>query len=174
MKKDFILAVNKHNLPKVRITLVNSLNSNPTGVEFKEMLTFAQEHLDDLFEDNREAYYDVPPKEKWDTTFMDKVADDLEMNFSVEKLAFYQAVIEEVRKDDIETILTGQQNRAPRYDFGPNNTTVNYKKAGLAVTTGGAVLSIVGICKGITLLTLLGGAVLIGGVLICLKSSNRK
>ena len=174
MKKDFILAVNEHNLPKVRIALVNSLNSNPTGVEFKEMLTFAQAHLDDLFEDNREAYYDVPPKEKWDNAFMDKVADDLEMNFSVEKLAFYQAVIEEVRKVDIETILTGQQNKALRSDSCSNIATANYKKAGIAVSTGGAVLTIVGICKGITLLTIIGGAVLIGGVLICLKSSNRK
>lgn len=173
MKEEYILAVDNKNLAKVRISLVNSLNSNPTGEEFKGMLTYAKNHLENLFEENREAYYDVPPKEEWDTIFMDRVADDLEMNFSIEKLAFYQAVIEEVRKNDIQVILSRRQNNVSVIDQPSKSKKVQYK-TGIAVSTGGAILSIVGICKGITLLTIIGSAVLIGGVLICLKSSKRK
>lgn len=173
MKQEYIIAVDNHELAKVRIALVNSLNSNPTGEEFKEMLTYAKNHLDDLFEENREAYYDVPAEDDWDTTFMDRVADDLEMNFSIEKLAFYQVVIEKVRKNDIETILSSRHNTMSAIDH-PSKSKNLHAKTGIAVSTGGAILSIVGICKGITLLTIIGSAVLIGGVLICLTSSKRK
>ncbi|MDE7414557.1 MAG: hypothetical protein K2N05_12330 [Muribaculaceae bacterium] len=171
MTQRFIQAVNDRKLNAVRIALINSLNSNPTGDEFNEMLEYANARLDDLFEENKEAYYDIIPEDEWNVDFMDKVANDLEMNFSVEKLAFYKAVIEKVRANDIVSIRT--RNASNHEPFSDNRRN-RVKKVGITVATGGAVLTVVGICKGISLLTLIGSAILIGGVTIAIKSTIRK
>lgn len=82
MKQDFINAVENKNLAKVRISLSNELLLDPRGNTFGEMLSFAMSHISNLFEENKEANYSVPPQEAWNQEFLFEVKSDLDSNFS--------------------------------------------------------------------------------------------
>ena len=163
MKQKFIESVKSGDVRKVRLSLSNELLLDPRGKAFAEMLNYAKANLSNLFEENREARYEVLPKEQWDEKFLFTVKSDLDSNFSVEKLAFYQAVIEIVGKDKMKSNSHQPKEKAKR----------SKKTVSMSVATGGAVLTIVGLCVGKTLLTLVGGAVLIGGVLITINDSRK-
>ena len=176
MKQKFIESVKSGDVRKVRLSLSNELLLDPRGKAFAEMLNYAKANLSNLFEENREARYEVLPKEQWDEDFLFTVKNDLDSNFSVEKLAFYQAVIEVVGKDkmaslDKEDKQTKMQTSRPHQPKGKAKRSK--KTVSMSVATGGAVLTIVGLCVGKTLLTLVGGAVLIGGVLITINDSRK-
>ena len=169
MKQKFIESVKSGDVRKVRLSLSNELLLDPRGKAFAEMLNYAKANLSNLFEENREARYEVLPKEQWDENFLFTVKSDLDSNFSVEKLAFYQAVIEIVGKDKMASLDEEEKNAKMQKSSShqPREKAKRSKKTvSMSVATGGAVLTIVGLCVGKTLLTLVGGEVLIGGVLI--------
>ena len=176
MKQKFIESVKSGDVRKVRLSLSNELLLDPRGKAFAEMLNYAKANFSNLFEENKEAGYEVLPKEQWDEDFLFTVKNDLDSNFSVEKLAFYQAVIEIVGKDkmasldeeDKKTKMQKSSSHQPKGKAKRSKKTVS-----MSVATGGAVLTIVGLCVGKTLLTLVGGAVLIGGVLITINDSRK-
>lgn len=176
MKQKFIESVKSGDVRKVRLSLSNELLLDPRGKAFAEMLNYAKANLSNLFEENREARYEVLPKEQWDENFLFTVKSDLDSNFSVEKLAFYQAVIEIVGKDKMASLDEGEKNAKMQKSSShqPREKAKRSKKTvSMSVATGGAVLTIVGLCVGKTLLTLVGGAVLIGGVLITINDSRK-
>lgn len=110
MKQKFIESVKSGDVRKVRLSLSNELLLDPRGKAFAEMLNYAKANLSNLFEENREARYEVLPKEQWDENFLFTVKSDLDSNFSVEKLAFYQAVIEIVGKDKMASLDEEEKN----------------------------------------------------------------
>ena len=176
MKQKFIESIKSGDVRKVRLSLSNELLLDPRGKAFAEMLNYAKANLSNLFEENREARYEVLPKEQWDENFLFTVKSDLDSNFSVEKLAFYQAVIEIVGKDKMASLDEEEKNAKMQKSSShqPREKAKRSKKTvSMSVATGGAVLTIVGLCVGKTLLTLVGGAVLIGGVLITIKDSRK-
>lgn len=176
MKQKFIESVKSGDVRKVRLSLSNELLLDPRGKAFAEMLNYAKANLSNLFEENREARYEVLPKEQWDEKFLFIVKSDLDSNFSVEKLAFYQAVIEIVGKDKMASLDEEEMNAKIQKSSShqPKGKAKRSKKTvSMSVATGGAVLTIVGLCVGKTLLTLVGGAVLIGGVLITINDSRK-
>lgn len=176
MKQKFIKSVKSGDVRKVRLSLSNELLLDPRGKAFAEMLNYAKANLSNLFEENREARYEVLPKKQWDENFLFTVKSDLDSNFSVEKLAFYQAVIEIVGKDKMASLDEEEKNAKMQKSSShqPREKAKRSKKTvSMSVATGGAVLTIVGLCVGKTLLTLVGGAVLIGGVLITINDSRK-
>lgn len=174
MDTDFIKDVDNGNVKSVRLDLSNELLMDPRGETFKEMLTYAKSKLPNLFEENKEANYSVPPQEEWNEDFLFVVKNDLDSNFSIEKIAFYQAVIEKVGKAKAEKLE--QEEKKPviqsTVSTQPRRKKVVVKPVTATVTTGGAVLTIVGLCLGKTLLTILGGAVLVGGVMLILNDNK--
>lgn len=176
MKQKFIESVKSGDVRKVRLSLSNELLLDPRGKAFAEMLNYAKANLSNLFEENREARYEVLPKEQWDENFLFIVKSDLDSNFSVEKLAFYQAVIEIVGKDKMASLDEEEMNAKIQKSSShqpKGKAKCSKKTVSMSVATGGAVLTIVGLCVGKTLLTLVGGAVLIGGVLITINDSRK-
>ena len=176
MKQKFIESIKSGDVRKVRLSLSNELLLDPRGKAFAEMLNYAKANLSNLFEENREARYEVLPKEQWDEDFLFTVKNDLDSNFSVEKLAFYQAVIEIVGKDKMASLDEEEKNAKMQKSSShqPREKAKRSKKTvSMSVATGGAVLTIVGLCVGKSLLTLVGGAVLIGGVLITINDSRK-
>lgn len=158
------------------MSLSNELLLDPRGKTFTQMLNYAKDNLSNLFEENKEAGYDVLPKEQWDEEFLFTVKNDLDSNFSVEKLAFYQAVIEIVGKDKMASLDEEEKEakmQTERVPLSKKNVKRSRKTVSMSVATGGAVLTIVGLCVGKTLLTLVGGAVFIGGVLITINDSRK-
>ena len=171
MKQEFLNAVADRNLAKVRMSLTNELLLDPRGKFFSEMLSYAMTNLPNLFDENREAEYTVPPQENWDKEFMLKVKNDLDSNFSKEKLAFYEAVVKAVGRNKAIDIEKEEQRKREQRRTGSTEQghTQQYhiNKAYATVSAGGATLALVGLVAGKTLLTVVGGAVLIvGGVII--------
>ena len=176
MKQKFIESVKSGDVRKVRLSLSNELLLDPRGKAFAEMLNYAKANLSNLFEENRDARYEVLPKEQWYENFLFTVKSDLDSNFSVEKLAFYQAVIEIVGKDKMASLDEEEKNAKMQKSSSHQSREKakrSKKTVSMSVATGGAVLTIVGLCVGKTLLTLVGGAVLIGGVLITINDSRK-
>ena len=176
MKQTFIESVKSGDVEEVRLALSNELLLDPRGKTFAEMLNYAKANFSNLFEENKEAGYEVLPKEQWDEDFLFTVKNDLDSNFSVEKLAFYQTVIEIVGKDKMASLDEEDKNAKMQKSshHQPREKAKRSKKTvSMSVATGGAVLTIVGLCVGKTLLTLVGGAVLIGGVLITINDSRK-
>ena len=155
MKQKFIESVKSGDVRKVRLSLSNELLLDPRGKAFAEMLNYAKANLSNLFEENREARYEVLPKEQWDENFLFIVKSDLDSNFSVEKLAFYQAVIEIVGKDKMASLDEEEMNakiQKPSSHQPKGKAKRSKKTVSMSVATGGAVLTIVGLCVGKTLL----------------------
>ena len=176
MKQKFIESVKCGDVRKVRLSLSNELLLDPRGKSFAEMLKYAKANLSNLFDENKEARYEVLPKDQWNEEFLFKVKSDLDSNFSVEKLAFYQAVIEVVGKEKMASLDKEEKNakmQTERPQLPQKNAKRSRKTVSMSVATGGAVLTIVGLCVGKTLLTLVGGAVLIGGVLVTINDSRK-
>ena len=176
MKQKFIESVKCGDVRKVRLSLSNELLLDPRGKSFAEMLKYAKANLSNLFDENKEARYEVLPKDQWNEEVLVKVKSDLDSNFSVEKLAFYQAVIEVVGKEKMASLDKEEKNakmQTERPQLPQKNAKRSRKTVSMSVATGGAVLTIVGLCVGKTLLTLVGGAVLIGGVLVTINDSRK-
>lgn len=104
MDRAFIQAVNDNNLLRVRLLLTNELLLDPRGESFDEMLLFAQTNIPNLFEVNTEANYSIPPQNNWDMNFLFTVKNDLDNNFSKEKITFYKTVIKNVCKSKAEKL----------------------------------------------------------------------
>ena len=168
MKQEFVAAVAEKNLAKVRISLTNELLLDPRGTTFSEMLTYAISNIPNLFEQNKEANYTVPPQEEWNKEFMFKVKNDLDSNFSREKLAFYETIVKTVGKSKGEEIDKEERGaREQRQSKKQQDKERHINKTYATVSAGGATLALVGLVAGKTLLTVVGGAALIvGGVLL--------
>ena len=152
MDEKFICAVEEKNVKVVRMMLSNELLLDPRGGTFDEMLYYGKERLDNLFESNEPAKFDIPTdKEKW--TGRDKA----------------QQLDKEVEKQKNKTERTNNNGKSAAI---PKRKTIN--KRGIFVTTSGAILTVVGLCAGKTLITLLGGMVVIGGVVLIVKRKEDK
>lgn len=177
MKKTFIEAVENHKLSRVRISLSNELLLDPRGKTFGEMLSFAMSRLPDLFDENKEANYSVPPQNEWSQEFLYTVKNDLDSNFSKEKLAFYETVAKYVGKDKAEEINSFEEQEKEKR-FENNEQTITNNKATSSwgekidkphaiVTSCGATLMVVGLIAGKSMITIAGGtALVVGGILL--------
>lgn len=176
MKQEFKNAVVEKNLAKVRMSLTNELLLDPRGNSFSEMLSYAMESLPELFEDNKEADYTVPPQEEWNKEFMFQVKNDLDSNFSKEKLAFYEAVVKYVGRNKVIDINKEEQKQRFQKSQEHAQKTPSqrsYNKTYATVSAGGATLAIIGLVAGKTLLTVVGGVALVVGGVLLLNDKNK-
>ena len=91
MDSKFIDAVQSKKLVRVRLALSNELMLDPRGVTFSEMLRYAESNLSSLYQDDDGKIYDNE-KSKWSEDFLYDLKNGLDLNFSREKLALYEAV----------------------------------------------------------------------------------
>ena len=91
MDEKFICAVEEKNVKVVRMMLSNELLLDPRGGTFDEMLYYGKERLDNLFESNEPAKFDIPTdKEKWTDEVVSKMKRELNMNFLKGNYLFIQ------------------------------------------------------------------------------------
>ena len=101
MNKNFIAAVEAKDLVSVRVFLSNELMLDPRGASFDKMLQYARANLEGLFEPDDGVSYPEDP-EKWDENLLFAVKNDLDANFSRERLAFYAKMAPVVLKEKCE------------------------------------------------------------------------
>ena len=178
MKAKFIKAVDEGNTLRVRLFLVNELMLDPRGRSFNEMLDYAQTHLAGLFEssDGKEYSQGV---EDWNKDFLFELKNDLDTNFSKERIEFYAKVAKYVLRDKVEQLNKEEEEQKNKDKRRHGNVRSEHysssskKKAYAGVTAGGVVLTVAGLCAQKAILASLGVAgIVIGGVLLYKESQK--
>lgn len=91
MKAKFIKAVESGDLVSVRLFIANELMLDPRGKSFSEMRNFAESKFTNLYDaDDAKSYPSV--KTEWNEELLFSIKNDLDDNFSKEKLAIYENV----------------------------------------------------------------------------------
>lgn len=160
MEQRFIQAVAAKNLIRTRLSISNELMLDPRGKTFKEMVSYAEAKLPDLYlEDDGKLYDDNTSK--WDDEFLCDLKNDLDLLFSKEKLAVYEKVTKFVLKEKAKKLEEEEQNLA----IQSNSTLKKYAYSGL--TIGSAAAAITGLYHSRNVLSTLGfTGVVIGGLLL--------
>lgn len=172
MKVKFIKAVESRDLVSVRLFIANELMLDPRGKSFAEMKNFAEAKFDNLYDpDNAKSYSSV--KTDWNEELLFSIKNDLDDNFSKEKLAVYESVAKYVLKDKAEELDKEEASRSARTTttYNSENTSRTQrrsnKKLYTCITVGGAAIAVTGLCLSRVALASLGLAgVVIGGILL--------
>lgn len=172
MKVKFIKAVESRDLVSVRLFIANELMLDPRGKSFTEMKNFAEAKFDNLYDpDNAKSYSSV--KTDWNEELLFSIKNDLDDNFSKEKLAVYESVAKYVLKDKAEELDKEEASRSARTTTTSNSENTgrtqrrNNKKLYTCITVGGAAIAVTGLCLSRVALASLGLAgVVIGGILL--------
>lgn len=172
MKVKFIKAVESGDLVSVRLFIANELMLDPRGKSFAEMKNFAEAKFDNLYDpDNAKSYSSV--KTDWNEELLFSIKNDLDDNFSKEKLAVYESVAKYVLKDKAEELDKEEASRSARTTTTSNSENTgrsqrrNNKNLYTCITVGGAAIAVTGLCLSRVALASLGLAgVVIGGILL--------
>lgn len=143
MTPRFIDAVQTKKLVRVRFSLSNELMLDPRGKTFTEMLQYAESNLPLLYLDDDGKIYDEDSS-KWNEDFLYDLKNDLDLNFSKEKLSLYEIVAKHVLKDKADKL---EKEEALSNKTVTRKSFVNNKKfvySGITLT--GAVLAIASLC----------------------------
>lgn len=181
MDKAFIEAINANDIKLVRLQLANQLLVDPRGDTFSEMLKYAIEKCDNLFEENKPSNYDISPdKGTWTKEILFKAKSDLRDNFSEEKLALLSEIAMHVGKEKAERINKEEiqeeeisRKKQEIENKGYKDSTL-YKNKGRIVTASGAILVITGLCIGKTIITFVGGTLAVGGIILTKFIDNKE
>lgn len=172
MKAKFIKAVESGDLVSVRLFISNELMLDPRGKSFSEMKNYAEAKFSDLYDVNDTKSYPSDNKE-WNEGLLFSIKNDLDDNFSKEKLAIYENVAKYALRDKAEQLNKEEASRSQRIDTAINTDNVgkaqkkNNKNLYLGITGGGAVVAVTGFCLSRVALASLGIAgVVIGGILL--------
>ena len=150
MNSDFINAVESHDISMVRYALSDELLIDSRGNSFHEMLTFAESKMDILFDKDDGKKSEKDPSQ-WDKDFLFSVKNELDKNFSREKLAYYEKVAKQVLKDKARQLDEKEKEQTEPHDGSceqrsENKPVSNKKIVYLGVTIGGALLTTIGLC----------------------------
>lgn len=179
MKTKFTKAVENGDIENVRLFLSNELMLDPRGDSFHDMLNYATTRLNGLFVADDGNRSEKDPSE-WDEDFMFKVKNELDMNFSREKLSYYEKVAKQVLKEKAQEMdaedARSRNNNSESVNHNQQQTTeepFDRKKVYTGVTVGGAVLTIVGLCASSTITTILGACAAVGGGYMLYKEERK-
>lgn len=103
MKAKFIKAVESGDLVSIRLFISNELMLDPRGKSFSEMKSFAESKISNLYDvDDAKSYSST--QAEWNEKFLFSIKNDLDNNFSKEKLAIYENVAKYVLKEKADQL----------------------------------------------------------------------
>jgi hypothetical protein len=159
MKQNFIDAINEKELGTIRLFLSNELMLDPRGGSFNEMKEYAEANISNLYDvDDGKSYLEEP--EKWTKELFFQVKNDLDFNFSQERLTLYERMAPVVLKDKIDALNYKEQRRL-KMDENRQSCSSKSKqhiKVYKGVIAGSGVLTIAGIAIPKAWLTSMGVA----------------
>jgi len=172
MKAKFIKAVESRDLVSVRLFITNELMLDPRGNSFTEMKNYAEAQFSNLYDvDDTKVYTSV--KTEWNEDLLLSINNDLDNNFSKEKLAIFEAVAKYVLKDKAEQLNREDATQSTRINTAYSNDSArrtkksSNKKLYAGITVGGAAVAITGICLSRAVLASFGFAgMVVGGILL--------
>jgi len=168
MKAKFIKAVESGDLVSIRLFISNELMLDPRGKSFSEMKSFAESKISNLYDvDDAKSYSST--QVEWNEKFLFSIKNDLDNNFSKEKLAIYENVAKYVLKEKADQLYKEETSCSQR-KYSENvdrKQKKNNKKLYMGITVGGAAVAVTGLCLSRVVLASFGFAgVIIGGILL--------
>ena len=168
MKAKFIKAVESGDLVSIRLFISNELMLDPRGKSFSEMKSFAESKISNLYDvDDAKSYSST--QVEWNEKFLFSIKNDLDNNFSKEKLAIYENVAKYVLKEKADQ-LNKEETSCSQRKYSKNvdrKQKKNNKKLYMGITVGGAAVAVTGLCLSRVVLASFGFAgVIIGGNLL--------
>lgn len=148
MKAKFIKAVEEKDIVSVRLFLANELMLDPRGESFREMLSYAEERIENLYEQNEEREYSQD-ENQWTQEFLFRLKNDLDSNFSKEKLIFYEKVAKVTLRSKAENL---QKEESKEREQNHHKDVSSNQKVYAGVTVGGAIIAVGGLCLAQTVL----------------------
>ena len=158
-----------------RLFLANEMMLDPRGNSFNEMRRYAESVMVDLYEPHDGCPFESN-QELWDEALLFSVKNDLDSNFSCERLDYYYDVAKEVLKEKAASLEEEERKapskEAPHTEVPANASTENNfgdsnKKTHIGIIAGSVVIGAAGIILKKAALTKLGVAgVVIGGILM--------
>lgn len=161
MEDKYKKAVENGDLSDVRLFLSNELMFDPRGASFHEMLSYAESHLNGLFVPDN-GHRSEKDAAQWDKDFLYQIKNELDDNFSREKLNYYEQVAKQVLKDKAQQLdeeEAKQQQHPESHDGERLNEKwleEHKKEVYAGVTIGGVALVTIGLCVSKAALTTLG------------------
>lgn len=152
MKKEFIDAIESNDIVTVRLIISNELLLNTKGDTYREMKEYAEANVPDLYEAHDGEQLDIDDA-NLSVDLLVQLKNDLDSNFSRERIAVYERVAEIVLRDRVEAEAT--QERPMQVEQGKGNKEDLLCGLGLGV---GGLATACGISKGSPLMTLIGAA----------------
>ncbi len=152
MKAKFKRVVDAGDVISTRLFLANEMMLDPRGNSFKEMLSYAEATLNDLFEAHNNSVFDMN-EQNWNEELLFSVKNDLDSNFSRERLDYYYELAKVVLKDKANSLEEEEkrartQSQTIHNDSADDNkaqSTVSNKDIYKGITIGGAVLTVAGL-----------------------------
>lgn len=179
MRPKFIKSVDESDVVSVRLSLTNELMLDPRGKSFKEMLSYAENKLNDLYEIHDGVFYSENSDE-WNEELLYRVKNDLDYNFSCERVLFYEKIAKYVLQEKAKQLDSEEQdelrkeNNEGKYTQTQINET-NYgedkRKIYTGIAVGGAVVATVGLFTS-KIVTLLGVAGVAAGSYLLYKEKK--
>ncbi len=178
MKAKFIRAVENNDISMVRAFISNEMLLDPRGKSFDEMLSFAESKFSNLYEIDNAVKF-TSNQSQWNEDILFKIKNELDINFSRERILIYKLVAKTVLKEkatqmDREENATKikEESISDHSSYSEVKHTHN-KKLYKQITAGGVLLTLAGTIVQKGILTTLGIAgIVVGGVLIY-KSSKK-
>lgn len=162
LSQDFIQAVTEKDTLSVRIMLKDSLVVDPTFLELQQLLSYAEQHLTDLY-DPHDGEVLESIKAKYDKEYMDSQMVKIVRNFSEERLALLKDVCKHLFKERAQEIE--QERNASKKSF-ENNA----QKVGTGLTVGGLAIAVIGVAISKPLIIITGAAIAIAGGAVILAN----
>lgn len=153
MKKEFIDAIESNDIITARLIISNELLLNPKGDTYREMKEYAEANVPELYEVHDGGQLDFD-EDSLSVDLLVQIKNELDSNFSRERIAVYEHVAGIVLREKIESEEPAEK---PVQEECENDGREN-KLFGAAVATGLAAMAY-GIIKDSPLTILSGVAV---------------
>lgn len=150
MKPKFKKVVDAGDLVGTRLFLANEMLLDPRGKSFNEMRSYAETAFSNLYDVHDGGSFEQN-KAAWNEDLLYNVKNNLDSNFSRERLDFYYNLAREVLKDkaahldDEDTKLAQRQAIAPTNQEEYIHPSDSKKKIHAGITIGGAALTVAGL-----------------------------
>ena len=122
LKEKFIDAVKNNNIISIRLFLANELMLDPRGYSFKIMRDYAENNINELYESHNQESF-VEDQSKWDQELLYTIRNDLDTNFSRERLGYFERLCKVVLKEKALSLKTEEKKLKTQE---PHNTEPTY------------------------------------------------
>ena len=176
MTQKFLDAIEAGNLISVRYSLTNELLLDPRGDSYREMKVLAEERLEGLYEALDGKLSEKPAEEYTEAELME-LKNDLDANFSRERLAHYEQVVAVVLREKAEQMTDETSSHTPKARQAKENSNWG-TAAKYAVTAGAAAFGTAKFLVGATATTAAtiatGAALAAGAAVKYIKDNDRE